>query len=178
MTPRQKSRFPGSLSSNKRGLLKDHLAASDAFARLANQADRLRQLQILLDAALPTHLAPGAHVANLKRGKLVIHADSGAVAVKLRQLAPRLAEGFVQQGQEVSGIEVRVQPGGRHWSPSRKKQPKTLGIQSKRSLTSLAEGLAAGSPLKRALERLLKSASENGAQPLGGQQGEQHQHKN
>jgi len=157
MTPRQNSRFPGNMSSSKRGLLKDHLAASNTFARLSGQADRLRLLQTLLDAALPVHLAPGAHVANLKRGKVVIHADSGAVAVKLRQLAPRLAEGFIQQGQEVNGIEVRVQPGWRPLSSSRKKQPKTLGIQSKRSLTSLAAGLNEDSPLKRALERLLKN---------------------
>jgi hypothetical protein len=153
----RKTRLPASLPPSRRGSLKDHLAASESFARLAHQADRLRQLQILLDAALPAHLAPGARVANLKRGKVVIHADSGAVAVKLRQLAPRLAEGFVQQGQEVSGIDVRVQPARRLSLPIRKKQPKTLGISSKRSLTSLAAGLADDSPLRRALEKLLSN---------------------
>lgn len=109
---------------------------------------------------LPVNLAPAARVANLKRGKVVIHADSGAVAVKLRQLGPRLAAGLKQQGQEVSGIEVRVQPGGRITLPSRKIQPKKLGIQPKRSLTSLAAGLPEGSPLKAALEKLLRSAKE------------------
>jgi hypothetical protein len=72
-------------------------------------------------------------------------------------LAPRLAESFIQQGQEVTGIEVRVQPGRWSLSQSRNKQPKTLGIPSKRSLTSLAEGLTEDSPLKHALERLLKN---------------------
>jgi hypothetical protein len=158
MTPRQKSHHPGSMSSKKRGLLIDHLAASDSFARLSGQADRLRQLQTLLDAALPPHLAPGARVANLKRGKVIIHADSGAVAVKLRQLAPRLAEGFIQHGQELNGIEVRVQPSWRPFSPSRKKQPQTLGIRSKRSLTSLIAGLNEDSPVRRALERLLRNS--------------------
>jgi hypothetical protein len=158
MTPRHKTRLSGNSTHNKRGLLKDHLAASEPFARLAGQAERLRQLQTLLDAALPFHLAPGARIANLSRGKVVIHADSGAVAVKLRQLAPRLTDGFIQQGQEVSGIEVRVQPGRRALSPSRKKQPKTLGISSKRSLTSLVEGLDPESPVRRALEKLLKNA--------------------
>ncbi len=158
MTPRPKSRLPGSPSPNKRGLLKDHLATSAPFARLAGQAERLRQLQTLLDAALPVHLAPGARIANLKGGKVVIHADSGAVAVKLRQLAPRLADGFIQQGQEVSGIEVRVQPGRRPLSRAQKKQPKILGIPSKRSLTSLVEGLDPESPVRQALERLLKNA--------------------
>lgn len=109
---------------------------------------------------LPVHLAPAARVANFKRGKVVIHADSGAVAVKLRQLGPRLAAGFNQQGQEVSGIEVRVQPGGRICPPRRKILPKKLGERPKRSLTSLAAGLPEGSPLKAALERLLRSARE------------------
>jgi len=72
-------------------------------------------------------------------------------------LAPRLAEGFIQQGQEVNGIEVRVQPGWRPLPASRKKQPKTLGIQSKRSLTSLVAGLNEDSPVRRALEKLLKN---------------------
>lgn len=148
------------MSARRRGSLTDHLAGSDGFARLADQAERLRQLQALLDAMLPINLAPAARVANLKRGKVVIHADSGAVAVKLRQLGPRLAAGFKQQGQEVSGIEVRVQPGGRIHMPSRKIEPKKLGIQAKRSLTSLAAGLPRGSPLKAALVRLLASATK------------------
>ncbi len=99
---------PGAFPSG-RGTLMNHLAAADAFARLSEQANRLQRLQTLLESALPAYLLPGTHVANLKRGKVVIHADSGAVAVKLRQLAPRLAEGFIQQGQEVTGIEVKVQ---------------------------------------------------------------------
>lgn len=148
------------MSARKRGSLTDHLADSDSFARLADQAERLRQLQALLDAMLPIHLATAARVANLKRGKVVIHADSGAVAVKLRQLEPRLAAGFVQQGQEVSGIEVRVQPGGRISQPQRKIRPKELGIQPKQSLTSLAAGLPEDSPLKAALERLLATTRE------------------
>jgi hypothetical protein len=157
MTSYPKTRFTRSLPSHGRSSLKDHLAASDAYTRLAGQAERLRRLQTLLDAALPAYLAPGTRIANLKRGKVVIHADSGAVAVKLRQLAPRLAEGFIQQGQEVTGIEVRVQP-GRWLSPAlRQKPPKVLGIRTKQSLTSLAAGLAEDSPVRRALEKLLKN---------------------
>lgn len=158
MTSHPKTRFIRGMSPNGRSTLKDHLAASDAYARLSGQAERLRQLQTCLDAALPAHLAPGTRIANLKRGKVVIHADSGAVAVKLRQLAPRLAAGFIQQGQEVTGIEVRVQPGRRLSSPLRQKQPKVLGMRSKQSLTSLADGLTEDSPVRRALERLLKNA--------------------
>jgi len=141
----------------------EHLAGSESFARLADQAQRLRRLQTLLEAMLPLHLARAARVANLKQGKVFIHADSGAVAVKLRQLAPRLAAGFVQQGQEVSGIEVRVQPVRRILLPSKKIQPKKLGPRAKRSLTSLSAGLPEDSPLKAALDRLLAAADEKRA---------------
>lgn len=143
----------------RRGTLKDHLAAAADFTRLAEQAGRLRRLQNLLDAVLPPQLLPGTHVANIKRGKVVIHAASGAVAVKLRQLAPRLAENFIQQGQEVIGIEVRVQARRGSSAAIRRQQPKELGLRSKQALTSLAAGLSEESPVRLALLKLLKSAS-------------------
>jgi len=134
-----------------------HLAAADAFARLSEQANRLQRLQTLLEAVLPAYLLPGTHVANLKRGKVVIHTDSGAVAVKLRQLAPRLAEGFIQQGQEVTGIEVKVQARWRAATNVRPKNPKTIGLRPKQALTSLASGLEDDSPVKQALLKLLRN---------------------
>jgi hypothetical protein len=137
----------------------NHLATADAFARLAEQASRLQRLQVLLDATLPAHLLPGTHIANLKRGKVVIHADSGAVAVKLRQLAPRLADVFIQQGQEVTGIEVRVQ--ARRRTPTgtsaRSRPTRLIGPLPKQALASLASGLADDSPVKRALVKLLRN---------------------
>lgn len=136
----------------------DHLGAADAYARLAMQAERLRRLQAMLDATLPAHLAPGTRIANLKRGKVIIHADSGAVAVKLRQLAPRLAAGFIQQGEEVTGIEVRVQASRPRMANAKRKVPKTLGLRTKQTLTSLAAGLTEGSPIQRALLKLLRNA--------------------
>lgn len=154
-TPRTRKTF--STSPNSRGTLKDYLAAADAFARLSEQASRLQRLQTLLDAALPAYLAPGARIANLKQGKVIIHTDSGAVAVKLRQLAPRLAEGFIQQGQEVTGIEVRVQARRRTSTGARQKSPKILGERPKQALTSLASGLEEDSPIRRAIEKLLKN---------------------
>jgi hypothetical protein len=135
----------------------NHLAAADAFARLSEQANRLQRLQTLLESALPAYLLPGTHVANLKRGKVIIHADSGAVAVKLRQLAPRLAEGFIQQGQEVTGIEVKVQARRRTAAGTRSGTPKLIGIRPKQALTSLASGLEDDSPVKLALLKLLRN---------------------
>ena len=158
MPPPPKPRFTRSAFPGK-GRLADHLATADGFSRLAEHANRLRRLQILLDTALPAHLLPGTRIANLKHGKVTIHADSGAVAVKLRQLVPRLTAGFCQQGQEVTGIEVKVQ-GRRSISPStRKKTTKVIGLPSKQALTSLASGLDEDSPVRLALEKLLRNSS-------------------
>lgn len=136
----------------------NHLVAAEAFGRLSEQANRLRQLQTMLEASLPVYLQTGTRIANFKRGKIFIHADSGAVAVKLRQMAPSLAESFTQQGCEVTGIEVKVQAYRYKRAFSGKKTAKVLGENQKQVLTSLAAGLSESSPLKRALGKLLKSA--------------------
>lgn len=155
-TRKAKAATPGSLARG-RGTLMDHLHAADSYHRLAEQARRLQRLQTLLDANLPAYLLPGTHIANLKRGTVIIHADSGAVAVKLRQLAPRLTEAFIQQGQEVTGIQVRVQARLRPAGGNRPTTPALLGNRSKQALTSLAAGLEEGSPVRQALQKLLRN---------------------
>ena len=157
MSPFSRTRAARSPTKLSRGTLKEHLAVATEFARIAEQAERLRTLQTILDTTLPVHLLPGTHVANLKRGKIVIHAASGAVAVKLRQLAPRLTDSFIQQGQQVTGIEVRVQAGRSHLVTSRPKIQRQLGNQPKQALTSLADGLDEASPLAKALRKLLRN---------------------
>ena len=157
MSPFPRTRAARDSTTSRRGTLKDHLAAAADFVRIAEQAERLRKLQTILDISLPAHLLPGTHVANLKRGKIVIHAASGAVAVKLRQLAPRLTDGFIQQGHEVTGIEVRVQARHTYSVTSRQKPHRQLGSRPKQALTSLADGLDESSPLGQALRKLLRN---------------------
>lgn len=55
-------------------------------------------------------MAQAATVANYRQGKVVIHAESGAIAAKLKLLAPGLRDLLLKQGFEVTGIEVDVQP--------------------------------------------------------------------
>lgn len=153
---REPTRNSSRVPSSSRGTVMNHLAAAEAYVRLSEQANRLRQLQALLEVSLPAYLQPGTHVANFKRGKIIIHADSGAVAVKLRQMAPSLTETFTQQGGEVTGIEVRVQARRFSRSGFAKIKPKELGFHQKQVLTSLSSGLPDDSKLKQSLERLLK----------------------
>ena len=136
--------------------LEDCLLADAGMARLSSHASRLLQLQAVLAANLPANLARGARVANLKAGTLVIHADNGAVAAKLRQMAPRLTHLVRFEAAEVNAIEIRVQGrGGKPLYPSQK-GPTGISGQAKQGLTSLKCRLPEGSRLKLALAKLIE----------------------
>jgi hypothetical protein len=103
----------------------------------------------------PPALARVSRVANLKAGVVIIHAEHGAAANKLKQQATHLIENFGRRGIECSGIEIRVQP-----SPI--KETETVATQkplSEQALTSLAEAaqtMRDGSPLKARIESLIQ----------------------
>ncbi|MDZ4251075.1 MAG: DciA family protein [Sulfuritalea sp.] len=130
------------------------------MARLAAHAQRLLQFQRLLEAALPEALRPHARVANFRLGKLFIHAANGAVAAKIRQFGPSLASDLSNKEAKVTQIEVRVQ--ARNPSPPRPpyQRPALPGPKQKQELNALAARLPGESPLKQALERLLRSVKE------------------
>ncbi len=66
-------------------------------------------LQRLYAVCAPPDMAGASRVVNNRDGMLVIAADNGAVAAKLRQQAPRLLKNLQKQGAEVTGIRVQVQ---------------------------------------------------------------------
>jgi hypothetical protein len=140
--------------------LQEHLASGDSMARLAAHAQRLLQFQRLLEAALPAALRPHARVANFRLGKLLIHAENGAVAAKIRQFGPSLANDLSNKEVKVTQIEVRVQARNPSTPRVPHKPPAPIGSKQKQGLTALARDLPAESPLKGALERLLRSVKE------------------
>ncbi len=66
-------------------------------------------LQRLYVICAPPDMVRASRVVNNRNGMLVIAADNGAIAAKLRQLAPRLLKNMQKQGVEVTGIRVQVQ---------------------------------------------------------------------
>lgn len=133
-----------------------YLNSADGLARLSAHAGRLVKLQRFFEEIAPSYLAASSRVANFKLGKVVIHADSGTVAAKLRQMLPSLLDEFSLKGAEVTEIQVKVQP--IHGAPQHYKPLKApaVGASAKTGLSRLADGLPADSPLKEALERLVK----------------------
>jgi hypothetical protein len=133
--------------------LEDYLSADAGLARLSAHARRLLQFQRLFEAVTP--LARQSRIANVRLGKIIIHANNGTVATKLRQLEPRLIAVFRNEVTEVTGLDIRLQP--IPGSPGSIKREPVAGIgpKQKHALTSLADGLPEGSSLKDALKRLV-----------------------
>jgi hypothetical protein len=136
--------------------LERYLDDDAAAGRVMAHARLLIALSRRFEAAAPAGLADAARVANYKSGKVVIHADNGAVAAKIRQMSQRLGSELSKGGMECNGIEVKVQPRqipcqstGSHQKP--------LSGTAFGALSSTLEALPAG-PLREALESLLERA--------------------
>lgn len=114
---------------------------------------RLARLQRILVEIAPAHLARSCTVGRLTQGTLQIFADNGAIASKLKQLAPRLLMDFRKRGLEVSRIRVDVQV--RPPRPENRKTGAKISPAGLENLQKLALELPE-SPLKEAVERLLR----------------------
>jgi hypothetical protein len=138
--------------------LAECLAADAAMARLTSHTKRLLSLQRCLEAAAPAALVRTCRVANYKFGVVFIHADNGAVATKLRQVATSLGDEFRKRGNEVNEIRVKVQPQTANPSVPQRIVGYSISYQAKQGLTLLSERLSGTSPLKDALRRLIDRA--------------------
>ena len=129
------------------------LGASPVMHRLADKVAQLHTLQLLYEQLAPPSLARASHLLHLQQNVLLLAADNGAVAAKLRQLAPELSRVFKDKGHEVTAIQVRVQVS----IPPRKSIPVPAAVSAtgRQSLSELAEKLE-DSPLKAALQRLAR----------------------
>lgn len=140
--------------------LDTYLKSAKDLERIAAHAEKLRQLQQIYAQIAPDYLVAASQVANFKSGKVVIHAANGAVAAKIRQFGPRLADDLSNKEAKVTQIEVRVQARNPNPPKPPHERPNLPGLRQKQGLTSLAQKLPGDSPLKRALERLLQSVKE------------------
>ena len=130
----------------------EHYLDNDAAAgRVMAHARLLLKLARRFEAVAP------ARVANYKSGKIVIHADNGAVAAKIRQMSQRLCDELSKGGPECNGIDVKVQP-RKIPCQSMGSLQKPLSARACGVLRSTSENLPKG-PLRDALEALLSSAA-------------------
>ena len=124
---------------------------------LKGELDRLRSLEGALKEILPGNLALSSRVSRVTAGELVVSADSGAIAAKLKEIAPRILAAFRQRGYEITGIVVQVQV-RTCYNPLPQKQIH-IGSRAISAVESLV-GRLNESPLKAALERLVRHTQQ------------------
>lgn len=130
---------------------------SDAnVGRVMAHARLLMKLNHRFEALPSGSMQRHARIANYQSGKIVIHADNGAVASKLRQMSRRLCSELSLMGLECNDIEVKVQP---RQLPSRSSTStlKPISLKSEAVLRSTVESLPKGA-LRNALDTLLQRA--------------------
>ena len=121
---------------------------------LANRAT----LQRLVADILPGHLSTSVNGASLKGSELILATDNGAIASKLRQIAPRILNSIRQHGYEITGIEIEVQV--RMYDKPLPRKQLLLGPNARSAVETLVNRLEASS-LKDALERLASRGSKD-----------------
>ena len=135
----------------------EHYLDNDAAAgRVMAHARLLLKLAQRFEAIAPGGLGRVAHVANYKSGKIVIHADNGAVAAKIRQMSRRLCGELSLEGAECNDIEVKVQPRQSLYR-STASTVKPISGKAAEILRATAEGMPQGK-LRQALDTLLQRA--------------------
>jgi hypothetical protein len=135
------------------------MAGSTALHGLSVQVERIAALQRAYETLAPSGLPRYSRVANLTAGELLLITESGAVAAKLRQLAPRLTGRFRRAGVEITGIRVEVQADVQEIR-SKPLKNSILTPTGRKELAALAAGLDA-SPLKSAVAALLSKPRKN-----------------
>lgn len=131
--------------------LNDFLDADPKLKQLALAARQLVWLQRQYRSIAPPSLVQGSRVLRFENSHLTLAADNGAIASKLKQLAPQLISSFRTRGCEVTGIQTQVQVNAN--PPIPPLPPREVGEKGRLALDELAHDLPAGT-LKAAIERL------------------------
>jgi hypothetical protein len=121
------------------------------LAALSSQAGSLTATQKIWDAIAPDSLKQFTQAGSVKHKRLIVYADNGAVAAKIKMLLPSLLTKLQNQGLEVTSIRVVVQVKSGLEKPA--KSVRNLSPQAASSLQNLAAELK-GSALGEALSRL------------------------
>jgi hypothetical protein len=129
------------------------LASTNELRQLSRKAEQVTALQRQYELLAPPTLLQCSRILQLRQQVVVIAADNGAVANKLRQMTDELISLFQARGCEVTGIQIKVQVTVPPLVGS--PQPRILGKAAHDALGKLEENLP-DSPLKTALQRLSK----------------------
>lgn len=131
--------------------LKSLMSSNHELRALFSTVQTLTELQQHFSRVTPPHFAQASQILGLRHGTLSIAMSNGALAAKLRQLAPEIVTKLQNRGCEVSGIRVKVQVNYTPVTP--KPVPRLLTKTAQHELLTLSEHLG-DTPLRHALEKL------------------------
>lgn len=136
------------------------LGNSPDYGPLLAKARQLEHIQKHLQSAIPSQLrercAIGQHTSD---GHLVIYADNGTVATRLRHLVPSIQQKMNKAGIKVENIRLLIQP--QIYSPesgNTREISRSLSFTAVEHLTRLSNSLSSGSLLKNSLRMLLTNS--------------------
>ena len=87
----------------------EFLRRNDGVGNLLPTAERVLELRQDVLAIVPAALRETCEVAGFTDGTLILRVASAGAAAKLRQTLPRLREGLLDRGWQVTAIRLRVQ---------------------------------------------------------------------
>jgi hypothetical protein len=122
------------------------------LSALNRTLQRVAALQRLYEVCAPPDLISASRVVGDRNGTLMIAADNGAIAAKLRQLSPRLLKNLQKQWAEVTGIQIQVQVLQGASKPRRRSEKIPLSIDLIENFENLSRRVkdpALGSALAR-----------------------------
>jgi hypothetical protein len=134
----------------------DILGDSPDLTSLTVVARRATELQRVYSQIVPAQLGQASRIGWVRAGVLFVAAANGAVAAKLRQLAPRILDRFSREGFEFNAMRIEVQVGHGAARRPAKAARRPLSAKALASICRTANGLT-DSPLKAALARLARS---------------------
>lgn len=137
------------------------LHQSQHGASVLATAQRLLELQALVQASLPAPLNTACQIIRWQDDVLTLSVPSSAHSAKLRQVVPRLAGALQKHGWQVNEIRVRVQAGPRFPlapAPVPRDQRPEITPDGVAAFAELATTLDDG-PLARAIARLVQRRS-------------------
>jgi hypothetical protein len=147
-------------------IVNDFFARSESTAQFIAHTRLIARLKAGFVGIVPANLAAQARVANYRpeTKTVVIHANNGAIAAKIRQVNQRLQNGFVKMGMQCNQIEVKVQP-AQLPAQSILVNKRSISRRSARSLLACADAMPPDAPLALALRAMLARADIRDAEP-------------
>lgn len=129
--------------------------------QMSKRAQKLTQLNSILQEILPSQFAGHCQLANMKDGKIIIHTENAAIASLLRFHSATICKTFSSQlAEKIVRVEVKVKP---NYPSQRSAQSNIIDMSNNNAalIAQTAAGMDDGQ-LKTALHKLAMRGKSSG----------------